>query len=109
MLDTSSITNNIRTTAIVDNNSNNNSNSDISTGCAAYNWSETEVEQWFKSIENDYLFEKLKPCNGKLLHQLYQMHKNAPEYFYKFISVSDQFNHRSILVLTYNLSNIFEN
>ena len=47
------------------------------------NWSQTDVEKWLetKSI-NLTIVNNLKPCDGRILYQMYRILQSAPEFFY---------------------------
>lgn len=70
-------------------------------------WSEDEVEKWFKESGSMIIYEKLRPCNGELLNQLYELKVNAPEFFYKFVTSDNKLDCRSILVFGNNLNKLF--
>lgn len=71
------------------------------------NWSEAQVENWFKTKGNSLIYDQLKPCDGLLLQQLYEMQINAPEFFYQYISLDNKLDKRSILVFSSSLKLLF--
>ncbi len=73
------------------------------------NWSDDQVKEWFESIECVSLYQSLKPCNGELLCQLYEMWNNAPEFFYHFVSLDNKLDRHSLLFFTNNFKKIFTN
>lgn len=54
----------------------------------AKNWSETEVENWFIKMNIKEFYEALKPLDGILLYQLYELKLYNPEFFYQLLSKS---------------------
>ncbi len=72
------------------------------------NWSDDQVKVWFESIECVNLYQSLKPCNGELLCQLYEMWNNAPEFFYQFVSLDNKLDRHSLLFFTNNFKKIFK-
>lgn len=48
-------------------------------------WTQKQVETWFKITQNEKFHEMVKPCNGELLYQLFDMYKNAPLFFKKYM------------------------
>ncbi len=73
----------------------------------ASKWSENDVEIWFKAKGNLLIYEQIKPCDGLLLQQLYDMQINAPEFFYQYISMDNKLDKRSILVFSSALKHLF--
>ena len=42
---------------------------------------------WFKKKKiNKIIIESIKPCNGNILKQLYEMMHEAPEFFYSSLN-----------------------
>ena len=74
----------------------------------AIEWPESQVEKWAIDckIRQDIL-ENILPCNGKVLHQLYCMKKEAPEFFYKSITSNKMLPTREIAMFTLELDNLF--
>jgi len=74
----------------------------------AIEWRESQVEQWANGckIRQDIL-ENILPCNGKVLHQLYCMKKEAPEFFYKSITSNKMLPTREIAMFALELDNLF--
>ena len=54
----------------------------------AKNWSETEVENWFIKMSIKEFYEALKPLDGILLYQLYELKLYTPEFFYHLLAKS---------------------
>ena len=54
-------------------------------------WSEAEVNNWFAEakLNNSFIYQKLYPCSGELLTQLYQIQLHSPEFFFKSITTND--------------------
>ena len=46
------------------------------------NWSDSETAHWFKENELEDLFNNLKPVNGKILFEFYQLQMYTPQYYY---------------------------
>ncbi len=51
-------------------------------------WSESDVNGWFKDIDllDSFIYKQLSPCTGELLSQLHQIQLYAPEFFFKAIT-----------------------
>jgi hypothetical protein len=74
----------------------------------AMDWSESEVSNWFKENNVDVsILNLLKPCNGEILHQLYLLQHDAPEFFYHSISNNQKIALRNILIFTCKLKKLF--
>ena len=75
------------------------------------NWTEIQVSEWFKNKKiNCSICENLLPCDGQTLKQLFEIMKNAPEFFYFSISFDKQVPLRDVayfakecLIKTYNI------
>ena len=53
-------------------------------------WSELEVDNWLSAKNiNKTISENVKPCNGKILFQLYEIMISAPEFFFTSITSQD--------------------
>ncbi len=74
-------------------------------------WSESDVNKWLESKNfQPNIIENIRPCDGKIIYQLYSILKNAPEFFYTAIR-SDSNNKvvlRDIALFTYELNALFE-
>lgn len=47
-------------------------------------WSEADVDKWLSETNvHPVIVNNLRPCNGKILYQLFTMLDNAPEFFYQ--------------------------
>lgn len=71
-------------------------------------WNEDEVKEWFRNnFLNESILNFFEPCNGIILKQIYEMRRDAPEFFYQsFRNLNIDMN--SILNFTHKLKNIFE-
>ena len=51
-------------------------------------WSESDVNGWFKEIDlfDSFIYKQLSPCTGELLSQLHQIQLYAPEFFFKAVT-----------------------
>ena len=74
-------------------------------------WKENDVEKWFKDEEiNALILNDLKPCDGLILNQLYEILKTSPDFFYSALTVKNkEINLRDVAVFTYKLKNLFKN
>jgi hypothetical protein len=74
----------------------------------AFAWSENEVNVWFNDKNVDPgIVNALKPCNGELLHQLFLLQQEAPEFFYQSVSKNQQVGLRNVLLFACNLKKLF--
>ena len=53
----------------------------IETESEAKSWNEVEVEKWFNEINLKPIYEVLKPINGSILYQLYEIKRDTPEFY----------------------------
>jgi hypothetical protein len=92
------------------NNNNNNNNKALvvsNKSSLIESWNEQNVIEWFKENNlNIKILEELKPCNGILLSQLYEMKTEAPEFFYQSLK-SNQVNLNSLILFAFNLKKLF--
>ncbi|CAF0878261.1 unnamed protein product [Brachionus calyciflorus] len=72
------------------------------------NWDEIKVEKWFVDNSFNDILNKLKPLNGKNLHQLYQLQLYTPEFFYKSLTVNEMVNVRQLVLFITALKDLFE-
>ena len=71
-------------------------------------WNESEVNLWLKDKKiHKNIITNISPCNGKLLHQLYNIKLEAPEFFYKSISSNKILPTVEILLFVSELTNLF--
>lgn len=64
-------------------------------------WTETDVNKWLSSkYINTIISENVKPCDGKILFQLYEMMNEAPEFFYSSITSNNTIPTREVAVFT---------
>jgi hypothetical protein len=80
----------------------------------AINWTELDVEKWIfeKNIQSSIL-NNIRPCDGKLLYELFSIKTQVPEYFKESLmanqNVADQFSLRDYVVFVNELKNLFLN
>ena len=78
------------------------------TGKQIENWTDDQVKNWFVEKElNLNIFEKLKPCNGKIIKQLFEIKCIAPEFYFQSLKDIGNNDLRSITVFTYYLNSLF--
>ena len=84
--------------------------SNISSNKNVEKWSEHEVIEWFNSNDlNISILSHLKPIDGEILKQLWELKSSAPDYYYKSFEKSNAYSLRSTLMLTARLNNLFQN
>lgn len=72
-------------------------------------WNEDESREWFVNNEIDAeLMGMILPCNGKMLKQLIEMKKRAPEFYFQALNQSGKINLKSILKFGVCLEKLFE-
>ena len=72
-------------------------------------WTEGQVKEWFIKNEIEiYIFEELRPCNGKTLKQLFKMKKEAPIFFYQSLKEFRGVKLTSIARFSFYLDETFE-
>ncbi|CAF1006817.1 unnamed protein product, partial [Brachionus calyciflorus] len=72
------------------------------------NWDEIKVEKWFLDNSFNDILNKLKPINGKILHQLFKLQIHTPEFFYKSLTVNELINIRQLAAFISALNDLFE-
>lgn len=71
-------------------------------------WGESEVDAWFGTNNIDKTIrEKLVPCNGQILRQLYDMKQTAPEFYFKSLAENSSVDLKAILIFTNFLEKLF--
>ena len=75
---------------------------------SAKEWTEEQVKDWFLKENLIKIYEEMKPLDGPVLYQLYDMKKNIPEFFYKSITKSETLDYKSIAVFGHLLENLFK-
>jgi hypothetical protein len=84
--------------------------SNISSNKNVEKWSEQEVIEWFNSNDlNISMLNHLKPIDGEILKQLWELKTSAPDYYYTSFEKSNAYSLRSTLMLTSRLNNLFQN
>jgi hypothetical protein len=77
---------------------------------SAEKWTEAEVTEWFNANDlNVAMLNHLKPIDGEILKQLWEMKTSATDYYYKSFENSDNYDIRSTLIFTSRLNNLFQN
>jgi hypothetical protein len=74
-------------------------------------WNEADVEAWLsEKCIHPSLVKNLKPCNGKILYQMYLMLKQVPEFFYTSMrsDADNKISLRDLALFSYELSSIFK-
>jgi hypothetical protein len=73
-------------------------------------WTEECVENWFNTQKlNIKILEELRPCDGKLLKQLFVMSKTAPEFFYHALCSKSALSLRDTAMFASELTALFDN
>ncbi|RNA44626.1 hypothetical protein BpHYR1_035220 [Brachionus plicatilis] len=75
-------------------------------------WNETKVKEWFEKNGLDVkIFEKFSPFDGVILKQLYEIRRDAPEFYFQSFRMNDQeqIGLNSIMKFTHFLNFFFEN
>lgn len=73
-------------------------------------WTESDVEKWFIETKiNSKIYDYLKPMNGQILHSLYKVLRNSPDFFYNTIrsDCAEKMNLKDIAYFSSNLESIF--
>jgi hypothetical protein len=71
------------------------------------NWGEAKVKEWFLANNLSLnIYESLKPCNGQIIKQLYEMQRTASEFYYQSIYKIES-NFRSITLFSFFLNKLF--
>ena len=71
-------------------------------------WTEGQVEKWANDCKiRQEILENILPCNGQVLSQLYNMKKEAPEFFYKSITSNKILPTRDIAQFMLKLETLF--
>ncbi|CAF0818823.1 unnamed protein product [Brachionus calyciflorus] len=71
-------------------------------------WDDLKCKEWFESNGlNMNIYNNLTLCNGIILHQLYEMRCDAPEFFYQMLKNFEGVDMNSILNFTYFLKKLF--
>ena len=73
-------------------------------------WSEGDVEKWLESKSiNTSIVENLKPCDGKILFQMYRILQSAPEFFYCAMKAeADYCALKDLALFVYELTALFK-
>ncbi len=71
-------------------------------------WSENEVMIWMNAKQiNSSIKENILPCNGRVLHQLYKMSADIPEFFYTILRSDTNSNLKDMAHFTSELKLLF--
>ena len=74
------------------------------------NWTEDEVDKWLSEKQiNSQIAACIKPCNGMLLNQYYDMQSSCPEFFYNSLSSNKQISFRDVAHFGCELKKLFKN
>ena len=82
-------------------------NSSSSANDSIESWDDGKVKAWF--VANNLslnIYESLKPCNGQIIKQLYEMKCTASEFYYQSVNKVES-NFRSITLFTLFLNKLF--
>ena len=71
-------------------------------------WTKEQVNDWFKRHEITVLHDNLKPIDGKSLFQLYQLKKDAPEFFFRSLTKNDSIDIKKLAVFNDELIKLFK-
>lgn len=74
----------------------------------AKDWNEEKVKEWFYQHDILAIFDILKPLNGGMLFQLYELKIFSPEFFYKSLTSKECVDIKVVSVFTYELVKLFE-
>ena len=72
-------------------------------------WSENDVFKWLNDNEIDKnLISILMPCNGIILKQLFELRRDAPEFYFQSLDCAKNFNDmKAVLKFTNCLNDLF--
>ena len=74
---------------------------------AILGWSESNVFEWFeKNALNRQIIKAIGKCNGVVLHQLYEMKNEAPQFFYQSLK-TDQVDLDALMMFVFHLKQLF--
>lgn len=71
-------------------------------------WDENQVQNWFKQMKIDSVYDVLKPLDGEILHQLYEFKTYTPELFFKSISKHESIDLKEAAQFSLYLSKLFK-
>lgn len=72
-------------------------------------WNESEVEEWIRMKKIDIsILDDLRPCDGRILNQLYKILTTAPEFFYCALTAKNKISLRDVAVFTSELESLFK-
>ncbi|RNA36713.1 hypothetical protein BpHYR1_013375 [Brachionus plicatilis] len=74
-------------------------------------WNEKEVEKWIHEKNfNRHIMDNLRPCNGKILYQMFTMLETVPEFFYSTIrsDSNNQVTLRDLAEFSFELKQLFD-
>lgn len=79
----------------------------------ATSWSKDEVSQWLsKNQFHRSIVTNLSDCDGKLLHQIYRLHQQAPEFCFQTLRDTSQKEPvllKDLALFIYELEHLFSN
>lgn len=71
-------------------------------------WTEDRVNKWLAEKEvNANIVENIRPADGVLLHQYYEIQVTCPEFFYNSISSNKQVRFRDVAQFSCELKKLF--
>ena len=72
-------------------------------------WNESDVEEWIRMKKIDIsILDDLRPCDGRILNQLYKILTTAPEFFYCALTAKNKISLRDVAVFTSELESLFK-
>ena len=71
------------------------------------NWSEGDVEAWFKKHDLEEILEYLQPLDGKVLSQLNEIRIHTPEFFFKSLMVYPNTDMKSVALFSSLLKDLY--
>ena len=71
-------------------------------------WNESQVKDWFlKNNINVNIYNEFFPCEGNVLKQLYDMRRDAPEFYFQSFGKNSNIDIKSVTVFTDLLIKLF--
>lgn len=71
------------------------------------NWSENEVEAWFKKNDLEDVHELVQPLDGKVLSQLNEIRIHTPEFFFKSLTAYPNTDMKAIALFSSLLKQLY--
>lgn len=76
--------------------------------CEAKSWDEINVEKWLNENDLKVVYDALKPLNGKVLYQMYQLQTYTPEFFFKSLTKTENVDIKSVAFFSSLLKDLFD-